>query len=78
MNLLTFSIFTIAGSAVWNTLLISVGAALGTQYELVNRYSTYLNYAVYAALAAGIVLLIVRRARRTNDPAADDDPVTSR
>lgn len=78
MNLLTFGVFTIAGSAVWNTLLISLGAALGTQYELVNRYSSYLNYAVYAALGAGIVLLIVRRARRTNDPTTDDEPATLR
>ncbi len=73
MNLLTFSVFTISGSGVWNTLLITIGAALGTQYQLLDRYSAYLNYAVYAA---GIVLLIVRRARPGNrsdegyDPAA--------
>lgn len=69
MNLPVFSMFTLAGSAVWNTLLITLGAALGTQYELVNRYSTYLNYAVYAALAVGIVLLVIRRARRPHHPS---------
>lgn len=45
MNLLTFSIFTIAGSALWNILLIGLGAALGTQYALIDQYFQYLNYA---------------------------------
>lgn len=46
MNVAVFSAFTVAGSGLWNTLLITLGAALGTQYELVDRYSRYLNYAV--------------------------------
>lgn len=64
MNLATFSIFTIAGSGVWNTLLISLGAVLGRQYELIDQYSRYLNYAVYAAIVLLIVWLVVRRVRR--------------
>jgi membrane protein DedA with SNARE-associated domain len=70
MPVLTFSVFTIAGSAIWNTLLIGLGAALGTQYALIDRYANYLNYAVYAALGVLLVVLITRgigraRARRT-------------
>ena len=61
MNLATFSIFTIAGSGIWNTLLIGLGALLGTQYQLVDQYSHYLNYAVYAAIAGVIFWLIIRR-----------------
>ncbi|WP_374946987.1 DedA family protein, partial [Agreia sp.] len=64
MHLLTFSVFTIAGSALWNGLLIGLGAALGTQYELIDKYSDYLNYAVYAAIAGVVVWLVVRRIRR--------------
>ena len=64
MSLLTFSVFTIAGSAVWNSLLVLLGAALGTQYELLDRYSTYLDYAVYAAIAVLIGWLVIRRIRR--------------
>jgi len=64
MSLLTFSAFTIAGSAVWNSLLVLLGAALGTQYELLDRYSNYLDYAVYAAAAGVIAWLVVRRIRR--------------
>jgi membrane protein DedA with SNARE-associated domain len=64
MHLLTFSIFTIAGSALWNGLLIGLGAALGTQYELIEKYSDYLNYAVYAAIAGVVAWLVIRRIRR--------------
>jgi membrane protein DedA with SNARE-associated domain len=64
MNLVTFSLFTIAGSGIWNALLIYLGAALGTQYELIDRYSKYINYAVYLAIAGVIGWLVVRRLRR--------------
>ena len=69
MNLVTFSAFTISGSAVWNGLLVSLGAALGTQYELIEQYSRYLNYAVYLAIAGVVVWLVVRRIRRSRQPA---------
>lgn len=65
MPLLTFSLFTLAGSALWNALLIGLGAALGTQYELIDRYSNYLNYAVYVAIAGIVIWLIVRGIRRS-------------
>jgi len=64
MNLVEFSVFTIAGSALWNTLLVTLGALLGTQYELINEYSRWLNYAVYAAIGVVVLLLVVRRVRR--------------
>jgi len=64
MNLTTFSLFTIAGSALWNTVLVTLGALLGTQYELIDEYSQWLNYAVYAAFAGVIVYLVVRRIRQ--------------
>lgn len=60
MNLLTFSVFTILGSALWNSLLIGLGAALGTQYALIDEYSHWLNYAVYAALGGVVLWLVVR------------------
>jgi membrane protein DedA with SNARE-associated domain len=64
MNLAVFSAFTIAGSGLWNVVLISLGAALGTQYGLVQQYSRFLNYAVWAALVGFVVWLVVRRIRR--------------
>ena len=76
MPLPTFTLFTVAGTLVWSTVLIALGAALGTQYELVERYSQYLNYAVYAAVAVGIALLIVRRVRGRNRPAEGNGSAT--
>ena len=74
MPLATFSLFTIVGSAIWNTLLIALGAALGTQYELIDEYAKYLDYVVYAAIAGVFVWLVVRAVlrRRRRDAAADD------
>jgi membrane protein DedA with SNARE-associated domain len=69
MHLLTFSVFTIAGSALWNGLLIGLGAALGTQYEIIEKYSDYLNYAVYAAIVAVVGWLVIRRIRRRRTAA---------
>lgn len=69
MSLVTFSLFTIAGSGIWNGLLVTLGALLGTQYKVVEQYSNLLNYAVYLAFAAGLVWLVVRYLRRRRAPA---------
>ena len=72
MSLVTFTVFTVAGSGVWNAVLIGTGAALGTQYALVDRYSRYINYALYAVLAGLLVWLIVRRVRRARERPGQD------
>jgi membrane protein DedA with SNARE-associated domain len=64
MNVAVFSVFTIAGTALWNGVLIGLGASLGTQYILVQQYSQYLNSAVYAVFVGLVVGLIVRSVRR--------------
>lgn len=65
MGLIRFSLYTIIGSGAWNTLLIGVGAALGTQHELLDEYLGYLDYVVYSAIAIALAVLIVRRVRET-------------
>jgi membrane protein DedA with SNARE-associated domain len=67
MNLLAFSVFTLAGSAIWNVVLISLGYALGSQYDVIAKYADFLNYAVYLAIVVLIVFLIVRRIRRPRE-----------
>jgi membrane protein DedA with SNARE-associated domain len=64
MHLGTFSVFTIAGSAIWNGALIGFGVLLGRQYAMVEQYSRYLNYTVYAALVIFVVWLVIRHIRR--------------
>jgi membrane protein DedA with SNARE-associated domain len=57
-------VFTVTGSGLWNGLLIGLGALLGEQYHLIQEYSRFLNYAVYAALAAAILWLVFRKIRK--------------
>lgn len=70
MNLVRFSIYTILGSGLWNTLLIGVGALLGTQHEQLEHVLGYLDYAVYSALAIAVGVLVFRRIREARGPAA--------
>ncbi|WP_459646064.1 DedA family protein [Kineococcus sp. NUM-3379] len=76
MPLLRFGLLTLAGSALWNAALIGLGLALGTQYRVVEEYSSWLDYAVYAVLA----LLVVRgvRRRRRRRAARASGPVAAR
>ncbi|WP_217180299.1 DedA family protein [Streptomyces sp. AC495_CC817] len=74
MNLVRFSVYTIVGSGLWNAMLIGVGAALGTQHERLEQYLGYLDYAVYGALAIGVVVLVVRRIREAASPRSSDAP----
>jgi len=68
MGLVRFSIYTIIGSGTWNTMLIGVGALLGTQHELLEGYLSYLDYIVYGALAIALIVLIARRVREARTP----------
>jgi membrane protein DedA with SNARE-associated domain len=64
MSLLRFSVLTLLGSGLWNTLLVMGGYVLATQYALVERYSAVLDYLVVAAVVVALVLLIRRRLRK--------------
>lgn len=64
MNLPLFSGLTILGSAVWNGVLIGLGAALGTQYELVDQYASVLDAVIYSAIGVLLLALLVRSVRR--------------
>lgn len=64
MNLLAFVLLTMAGSAIWNTLLIGLGFLLGSQYDLVAHYVDYINYAIYAVIVLIVLVFVIRRIRR--------------
>ena len=65
MPLAKFTLLTAAGSLVWNTVWVAVGWGLGDQWEKAGKWGDYLQYVVVAAVAVGLVVLIVR-ARRKN------------
>lgn len=68
MPLPKFLILTALGSAVWNTVLVSIGAVLGSAWESAMPYLdkyTYIMIAIMAVLAVAFVIFyIVRRRRR--------------
>lgn len=67
MNPLTFGLYTLAGSAVWNALLIYLGWILGENWHAVEAVIDQYSKVVYAlvALALGVALLwLIRRARQ--------------
>ncbi|MDT7783916.1 MAG: hypothetical protein QOF58_2335 [Pseudonocardiales bacterium] len=67
MPLGRFTLYTAAGSLVWNSALILAGYFLGENYELIDRYLGWVSTAVLAALAIAIVWFVVSRlkARRS-------------
>lgn len=57
----TFTLFTLLGSLVWNTVLIVAGYLLAEQWEKVLNVTEPFQYLVLALIGVGIVFLIVRK-----------------
>ena len=72
MNFLSFSLLTVIGSAIWNTLLVVAGAALGEAWPkvaaAVEGYSTVI-YVVFGAAAAALFVYWLYHRRRKGRPA---------
>jgi membrane protein DedA with SNARE-associated domain len=58
-----FLLLTAAGSAVWNTVLILAGAALGDQWDRVSEYVDVFTYATVAIIVLAVGWFIVQRVR---------------
>ncbi len=73
MSLLPFVLYTTAGSAFWNALLVGSGWVLGGQWERIKPYLSILEYGSLALIAAGLVWWFMGRKgreRRARDNAA--------
>ncbi|WP_040226702.1 DedA family protein, partial [Bhargavaea cecembensis] len=55
MNLGSFIVLTAAGSLLWNTVLVSLGAAVGENWHIVVRYMDV--YSTFAYLVLGLLLV---------------------
>ena len=64
MPLGEFVLLTTLGSGVWNALIVGLGFALGSQWEQVDRYSQWFNYAIFAVFAVMIVSWVAKKIRR--------------
>lgn len=60
MELLTFFVYTVAGSTVWNFLLVSLGAALGASWEMVQEWLSAYSQVIKLALWTGVAVWIFR------------------
>lgn len=70
MPLVKFTLLTAAGSLIWNTVWVSVGLALGSQWEKAEKWGSFLQYIVIAVVLIGLVYLVIR-ARKQRDNAKE-------
>lgn len=68
MPLVPFTIYTTAGSLVWNSVMIGLGYALGERWERILEYADYFQYVVLVAIAVGLLYIAWYLLRRR--PAA--------
>lgn len=68
MNLVTFGLFSLAGSALWNAVLIYLGFVLGENWEqvgvVIDEYSLIVKIVLGLAVAALLFFLIRRQRKR--------------
>ncbi len=64
-----FSLYTVAGSIPWVLALALIGREVGDNWEQWRHRLGYLDYAIVAAVAIGVVYLLVRRRRPDPEPS---------
>jgi membrane protein DedA with SNARE-associated domain len=67
MKLVPFLFFTTIGTLIWNTILVSAGAAVGDNWEQIVAFMDVYSNIAYALIALAIlvvVILYIRRARK--------------
>lgn len=61
MNLKKFAAFTIAGAAIWNTILVYLGILLKEKWEVIMSYTQYLDILVVIVLIILVIYFIAKR-----------------
>jgi membrane protein DedA with SNARE-associated domain len=62
-----FTVFTVAGCVPWVLLLAIIGREVGDNWEDWRENLSYLDYAVVAAIVAGVAYLLWRRRRKPSE-----------
>jgi len=68
MPLVRFGVYTVAGSAVWNTLFVSAGYFLREKWQDAERFANWAVYAVLVVFVVGVVRFAVGRWRSGGGP----------
>ena len=71
MKLLPFTLYTAIGSALWNSVLIGAGYALGANWEIVEEWISRYQLIVFGLAGIALVVWMVRKwtARRSRESA---------
>lgn len=56
-----FGLFTLAGSAIWNTIFVYGGFALGANWEILDAVAGWFQYVVIAAAVTVVIWYIVHK-----------------
>ncbi|MDQ6421155.1 DedA family protein [Paenibacillus sp. LHD-117] len=67
MKLIPFLLFTTIGTLIWNTILVSVGTAVGGNWNKIVEFMDVYSNIVYALIAIAVLIvffLYIRRARK--------------
>lgn len=71
MNPLTFGLYTLLGSSIWNALLIYCGWVLGENWEAVEGVIDQYSKVVYALVALALVAVFIWLLRRARQEKRD-------
>ncbi|HEX8346750.1 MAG TPA: DedA family protein, partial [Actinoplanes sp.] len=64
MPLGQFTVLTAIGSGVWNSIFVGGGYALGSRWQRLDQYSSYLNNAILVFFAVTIAWWVIKKVRK--------------
>lgn len=64
MHIGTFSLYTVLGAGMWNTILLYIGMKLGRNWERLGAYTQYLDVVVVAVIVGAVGYFIYSRKKR--------------
>ncbi len=74
MSLMPFTIYTLLGAGIWNTVLALVGYLAHGQADLINKYSHELSYIILAVLIVAVIYFaaryFIRKRKKTSGEGA--------
>jgi len=65
MNFFSFSLYTVLGALIWNSILALLGYIAHGQADLINKYSHELSVIIIAILALVVLFYLIKYLRKT-------------